>query len=278
MTVHLDHSGERYTLNRPTVEFSVFEIRYDSAPQVDIELGYRMQRSLSKRVGKRWTVRGATWEEYHIDLRKDGPGSRATRGDGVRLACQALHAEINVFPDRAFVQVNRYQRWSTSLKPLIEATAALVENSLHPVGRTRIGLRYVNRFQSEDADSPKYWKDCFDRSLAGPIAAGPFADQVIQSESQLVLQLDEDVRTTLRHGLFSDTPSPGKYGYLLDIDTFDNSSALYRTDDVVQHAESLNRHSAELFRRSLNDRYASDVLGLHSVDSKQGNLKEDHTP
>ncbi|MEL4356507.1 MULTISPECIES: TIGR04255 family protein [unclassified Luteococcus] len=264
-------SGEHYTLDRPPAVFSVFEVRYgEGREHINLQAGYDLQEFMSKTFpGGTWKVEKSTWQEAQVELTPQGPRQQSYSEVGVRLTSSELSCEMTFFPSRAAVQVSQYTRWSTSLKPLVSAAVLAVEQLLKPVGRDRVGLRYVNNFQDQKAVTPGFWDGKIEPSLLGPVAGGPFTGQLRDAQSQLVLDLGGGAGAVLRHGLLASPAAPASVGYLLDIDTFDEHSARFDAEDVITRAEVLNRNAAELFQRSLTERF-SVALGKRKVES-QGN-------
>lgn len=257
--------GQRYTLDRPPVELAVFDVRYASesgAPTV--AMGFDLRKVLEASTGLAgWRVDAAEMHEFVVELGAKGPQAQENSAQGVRLTHVGSNVEIAVFAGVATVQVQRYERWSVSFKPFIEAALAAVEAVLKPVSRNRVGLRYVNTLRDEAASSHRVWATRVEASLIGAVVGGPFASRIVAAQHQLQLVLGDGMEATLRHGLLQ-LPRAGS-GYLLDWDVYDTASELFEARDVIEAAERLNRAAATLFRESLTGDYVVE-LGIRDID------------
>jgi uncharacterized protein (TIGR04255 family) len=268
MTSTLSPNGQHYTLDRPLVELAVFDVRYASeigAPS--LETGFALRKELEDAKGiTGWSVDDAEMHELVLELGPKGAQAKESSAHGVRLIHAGRNVEIAIFAGAATVQVQRYERWSVSLRPFIEAALAAVQTVIKPVSRNRVGLRYVNTLRDDIATSHQGWAARIERSLIAAIAEGPFATHVVASQHQLQLVLENGMEATLRHGLLQ-LPSAGS-GYLLDWDVYDNASELFSATDVLDCAEKLNREAATLFRASLTQAYTAE-LGIRDIQEPE---------
>lgn len=268
MASTLSLKGQRYTLDRPLVELAVFDVRYASeAEPPSLEMGFTVRKELEASTELTgWRVDAAEMHEFVVELGAKGPQTKENSAQGVRLTHAASNVEIALFAGVATVQVQRYERWSVSFKPLIEAAVAAVEAVLQPVSRSRIGLRYVNTLRDEAASSHQVWAARIEPSLIGAVTAGPFASQVVAAQHQLQLIVGDGVEATLRHGLLQ-LPRAGS-GYLLDWDVYDTGSELFLAQEVLEAAERLNRVAAALFKASLTPDFIIE-LGIRDVEEAE---------
>ena len=156
------------------------------------------------------------------------------------------------------MQINRYERWRTSMKApltvLVESLGRLIKPSLVH----RIGLRYVDRFHDSGFDSATAWRGRIDDTLLGPVLNSAFGDSVRGAQQQVEIRLDDHHGALLRHGPVRD--DAGKcVQYLLDTDVFRHSSFAFDVREVIVSAERLNRTALSLFQASVTDTYLKEL-------------------
>lgn len=267
----LTHSGRSYVLERPVLELTVLEVRHQpSRASIALEDGFAIRDQIQGSLddAARWRVEPAQSQSVTVDMGPSGILGQHHASEGVRLSDQERGLDINIFPTATSLQVKSYRRWSESFKPLIDAVLHSVENVLAPLSRDRLGLRYVNRFVDEAAQSPRFWGELLEPALVGALQGPTFADQVVGAQHQLELQLDIRTLATLRHGLLRGDRPESPYDYLLDIDVYTASTERFSAAETVDLAEHLNRCAAELFSRSLGAELAG-MLGKHDVPPPQ---------
>jgi uncharacterized protein (TIGR04255 family) len=138
------------------------------------------------------------------------------------------------------------ERWLTA----VDVVEPVVE-----IGRQlRVGLRYINQFQLEDA-SPGLaaMDDRINPALLSPRGADGFEYDVSVSFHELRLQSKQG-KATLRHGLQpigDGVPQPGIY--LLDIDYYDDEIASFERDRHLEQMKLFNWRIWQLFRWSVTD-------------------------
>lgn len=195
-------------------------------------------------------------QEVNIEMTPSG--GRATgvsASQGWACSDSATGILVTVMPSSVAVQTHAYDRWSTTLEPVISMSLRAATDLLGPSLRTRIGLRYVNRFVNSTARSPLDWEPQFHTSLLGPVASGPLAEHVKSSQQQLELGWDSGLAGLVRHGAFVDAANSHAYSYLLDLDVFDAATEAFQPDDCLLRLTEMNRVSAELFRSLLAEEH-----------------------
>ncbi len=97
------------------------------------------------RDGRHPSIQPTVQQQMRIDFGANGVSQVAAESSGWQIA-SADGAHVTLMPDILIMQVNRYERWRTSMKApltvLVESLGRLVKPSLVH----RIGLRYVDRF------------------------------------------------------------------------------------------------------------------------------------
>ena len=261
----------RYQLERPPLQFVVFEVRYPRvADAVTIAHGIAIRDAIAAATGVPFpAVEMAAAHEITVTVGPEGSTEQTSRVDGVQLSDPESGFVATVLPEMTVVQTQRYARWSTTLRPVLQAALHAVGLVLQPAARTRVGLRYVNRFADSEVTTPQTWGERIEPSLAGPLVIGPFSAQVASTQHQMELDLGAGVGAMVRHGCVLEPGPRRTYSYLLDIDVYDGTTQRFDAEEAMAVAEHLNRHAAELFRRAMRPQYAQ-FLGLREVPPSDG--------
>ncbi len=119
----------------------------------------------------------------------------------------------------------------------------------HPVDHfTRVGLRYINVFESEKFPGP--WRPRFNERLIGPMADEIIGNSVLGGEHTFVLQ-EGDWAITVRHGSLD--PSV----YTLDFDHA--STGPVEQTQVESMLRAFNQRIYQVFRWSITDSLYSEM-------------------
>lgn len=256
----------RYLLERPPLQLAVFEVRYPRVAEgVTIAHGIAIRDAIAAAIGVTFpAVEMAAAHEITLTVGPEGPTEQTSRVEGVQLSDLESGFVATVFPEVTTLQTQMYARWSTTLRPVVRASLQAVGLVLEPAARTRVGLRYVNRFTDVEVTTPQIWGERIEPSLAGPLVSGPFSAQVASTQHQLELDLGAGVGAMVRHGCVLEPGPRRTYSYLLDIDVYNGTTQVFDAEEALVVTEHLNRHAAELFRRAMRPTYA-ELLGLHGV-------------
>jgi len=185
------------------------------------------------------------------------------RGFGIGSADGSV--QITLLPGVAILQLTRYERWSLSLKPPLEALARAVEGLLRPMLVQRIGLRYIDRFQELDCTSPAGWRGRIASSLLGPLDNEVFGRLIVGAQQVIELASEPGHGALIRHGP-SIPPNSDLVDYLLDIDVFDQVAGAYDASSITERAELLNRSMMSLFRACVTEQYFKSLEGVRDGD------------
>lgn len=258
-------SGLRYTLAKPAIELAVAEVRFAAAADAVAEPVGLQFRDVLRDTGLAFeNFEPVVTQEVNIEMTPSG--GRATgvsASQGWACSDAATGILVTVMPLSVAVQTRTYHRWSATLEPVIETSLRAATELLRPSLRTRIGLRYVNRFVNSAARSPLDWEPQFHPSLLGPVASGPLSEHVKSSQQQLELGWDGGLAGLVRHGAFVDAAANHAYSYLLDLDVFDTATEAFQAHDCLQRLTEMNRAAAELFKSLLAEGHL-DSRGFHA--------------
>lgn len=208
-------------------------------------------------------------QELNIEMTPTG-GQATNRSTSQGWVCRdtATGLVVTLMPFSVGVQTQRYARWSETFEPILTRALAAAGEILRPSLRTRIGLRYVNRFVNPEARRPADWDAKFDKTLLGPVVSGPLVDLIKASQQVLELGWDDGVAGVVRHGAFVDPAAAHAYSYLLDLDVFDGATEPFNSDDCLQRLTRMNRKSADLFRSLLTGAHLEE-RGL-TIEPEEG--------
>ena len=253
-------SGKRYVLDRPAIELAIAEVRFlsdvEAIPQ---ETGLEFREAVRGSGLAMDQLEPIVTQEINIEMTP--AGGRATgRSAAQGWACRDTGTGrlVTLMPFSVAVQTQGYGRWSDTFEPVLAVALEGVGALLQPSLRTRVGLRYVNRFANPNARSAHDWASTFDAALLGPVVAGPIADVIRSSQQQLELSWDEGIGGLIRHGAFVDPAVNGAYSYLLDLDLSDSSTEPFDPSDCLRRLTALNRKAAELFRSLVTESHLEE--------------------
>lgn len=258
----------RFMVSSPQIEVALAEIRF-SPIQREIAVGEALAfRDALRAVGVGLeAVEPAAARELSLTMTPEGvQSSMVAQANGWQISDAAHQTVVTVLPTALSMQTTQYERWSVTMRPALEALLAAVGEMLSPQLRSRVGLRYVNRFAGAAAAS--YWSTRIDPGLLGALSEASFADRVTGSQQQLDMADGPGRGRTIRHGCFRDAANRNSFSYLLDIDSFDTTTEPFEAAEIVGVAEELNRVAARTFRGALTDAYSAE-LGLVPADSAQ---------
>lgn len=250
--------ADRTLLVDPPLELAIVEIRFtgtgeDLPAPVALqararlgELGFDFARLEQARQG-RVTLELNPGSQPNTHLQELSQGWQLVTADG------RLH--VTFMPGAVVVQTSLYERWSVSLRPVLEAVLTVVREVIAPDLVQRIGLRYVDRFVESSAQAAADWKDRIHDSLLGPACHPQMGALVLQAQQQVELRLDDTHGALLRHGAFQDAAANNAVSYLLDIDVFDLEPQEFDVTLLAERTEVLNRTAAALFQLALTSDY-----------------------
>ncbi|MBB2923195.1 TIGR04255 family protein [Cellulomonas cellasea] len=250
--------ADRTLLVRPPLELAVLEIRFAAdSDDVDPDFGLLARERLAD-LGYDYP-RLERAQEARLEIAMQ-PGSepmsqvqQVARGWQLHAADGSGH--ITLLPGAVVVQTTRYERWSVTLRPVLEAVLNVTEEVLAPTLVARIGLRYVDRFVDADADSPARWQGRIHPDLIGAVGHPVLGRHVRAAQQQVELSLGPAQGALLRHGPFIDLAVGGATSYLVDIDVFDAESIRFTAAALLYRADVLNGSAASLFQATLTPDY-----------------------
>lgn len=257
-------SGPRFTLDKPAIELAVAEVRYRSeASLISQAAGLDFRQALRDCGLDMDGFEPMATQEVNFEMTPAG-GHASARTADQGWVCRDTRTGlvITLMPGSLAVQTRVYRRWSETMQLPVATALNALRDLRAPTLRTRVGLRYVNRFVDYAARVPAAWSTRFDNGLLGPLVAGPVTGLVRGSQQQLELAWPDGLGGLMRHGVFADAAANHSYSYLIDIDLFDGSTEPFDAEECMERITMLNRRSAELFRSLLSNQHL-DERGIY---------------
>jgi len=258
--------ADRTILLKAPMELAIIEVRLlNDGAELAHDTGLRLLEMLASTFPAFTKLDVAQQNSISVDFSPGAlPSPQLQAGmRGWQLADERGLAQVTVLPHSVSVQLQgrAYERWSVSLRPLLEVTLEAVQEIMSPSVVGRIGLRYVDRFVNTDARNPGDWKGRIQDELLGPIRHITVGPLVRSAQQQLELSLGTSQGAIVRHGPFADPAESGATSYLLDIDVFDARPARLSVEEVATRAEVLNRTAASLFQQWMAPEYLHQLQG-----------------
>lgn len=254
--------ADRTLLARPPLDLAILEVRFEAAVSaVPVAVAVEMRRLLAEQ-GRPFAALAPTHEnrvEFAVMPGGDAQPQTQEVSQGWQLHATDGSAHLTVMPRAVAIQTTRYERWSVTLRPVLEIVADTIAAGLEPGAVTRIGLRYIDRFVDRDAHTPEAWTGRIDPSLFGAVTNPTFGRLVRSALQQVELALGDTQGALLRHGPFADQAAGGAVSYLVDIDVFDTYPAAFDPPEIVERAETLNRTAASLFQLTMTKDYLREL-------------------
>ncbi|MFF1530272.1 TIGR04255 family protein [Cellulomonas sp. NPDC058312] len=263
-------AADQTQLPAPPLELAVAEVRFVGAAATALEpaVGLRLREVMNEAGLSVTGMERAQQNVVSFDINATGEAQQRVENHqvGWQYADAERSASVTILGASIAVQAARYERWSVTMAPLIEAALAAVDEVMSPQVTDRVGLRYIDRFVDPSAQSPGAWVGRIHHDLIGPVSHPVFGDRLTAAQQQLELRLEPECGALIRHGAFQDAQAGGRFSYLLDIDTFDERKVAFDPRDIVDRAQALNRTALSLFQASLTDEY------LRELKTREGGL------
>lgn len=144
----------------------------------------------------------------------------------------------------------------------------VIKQHIRPTYQLRLGLRYVNEFRYENADTMETWKELLNPDMLGLSAL--YAKGVEHSYHEIRVRSDDEV-LLIRHGLLRGSTAPvlGEHPgsdpyYLLDMDYFNETPAPWDSHRVINQVREWNEAMYRLFRWTMSERLSKNLGPYHA--------------
>lgn len=240
------------------VETVVAEFRFGSG---DADLPQQAAVEVWSRLGRADYphLEPAQFQTLSVQVSPGRTEQSTTTQHGWSIANSDRTTSLIVLPSALVITLKQYERFSTSLGDLArEAFEAFVE-VLDPVVIQRIGLRYINRLSSPDARDARFWSGSLSPAFSGPLSADMISHKVQVLQQQVGLNLTETASANIHHGVLPPENLAHPFGYLLDIDVFEEQTRALPDPDILNVLRQLNRTALALFSLVLSERYLTTL-------------------
>lgn len=251
-------SGQRVQLRGHHIEAAICEIRFVSgSDSVSDEKAQLILSALGEPLGLT-RIEPALQQQIEVKIVGGRPvlPSVDLVDQGWRYSSADMSRVVTVMPSIVSLQVATYERWSTTLRPALEALLVAVDMALKPSMVQRIGLRYVNRLSDPEVLSATDWVGRIDPELLGVIRHTILGSYVRNMQQQVDLALEDGKGAVLRHGL---VPGPPAGDYLIDLDVFDEVAHPFAAESVLNRAQRMNRTAFAIFQQLLTTKQLMDM-------------------
>ena len=258
--------GERVLYQDARLDLVVLEVRFSStADHVTDHQAQEFHAALQQSGMNFEQVVQATQREFRVDISSTDQEASLSETAGWQFRASG-NGSVVLWPHSVAIQTGReYQRWSVSLRPVLEAALDGIQAVFDPALVQRIGLRYINRLPHRP-DDKNAWEGRIVPSLLGPMRHEVLGSRIRSSQQQLEIFLEEGRGAVVRHGT-----QPGESGlsdYLLDIDVFDLTASRFSTADTLVMAQRLNRTAMALFQQCVTEKLLTEMRPLPTEDGK----------
>jgi uncharacterized protein (TIGR04255 family) len=243
--------ADRTLLPNAPLDVAVVDVRYTAVEAVPAEIATAIRDALEATTELRFPhIRPTQQQMVQIEFGPDGSAlSNKPGSSGWQIQTVDADRTVTVMADSLVLQTAAYERWSVSLGEPLAAALAVVQELLRPQLRTRLGLRYIDRFRDSSVGNTAGWRGRIRDEVLGPMRSDIYGHMVRGSQQQLELDIDGTHRSIIRHGFTSEDDR--SVGYLLDIDVFNELSTVFEPDSIIADAVRLNRTALSLFQSSI---------------------------
>jgi uncharacterized protein (TIGR04255 family) len=216
--------------------------------EVGREVAHAQARQVQKAVGPLWSNLQAN-PLVTATMTPDGAINQPNR-QAYRLLSADSKWSALLTPDSVVLETQAYPGWE-EMSQTVAAFANAIAEVFDPASELRLGLRYIDQVPLPDGKVG--WDGLIPDHLLGVALDPRLSDGVLASDQRVLLQVDEQIRCVLRHGLLAN--SEGEFGkvYLLDYDMYRENAGPYSPGAIVEGAEALHSFIGRLFRASITD-------------------------
>lgn len=234
---------DRTPLSNTALPLVVAQVRFDGA-------GDTLDRSALARVQAALSERGLSCPQVNAVTSADvvltpGQPAATSTASGWQLVSEEQQVQVTVMPDSASLETSAFRSFDEHFGPQLGAVVEAVGGTLAPVTTRRMGVRFVNVLHAPIEDPSAGWARWVRAALCAPLRDEVLGGGVVALGQQLVLQVSDTVRSTVRAGTVD---ADGRPAFLLDIDTSVEPAALWSATDVVQGFAELNEHGVAVFQ------------------------------
>jgi len=214
--------------------------------EVGRDVSHQQARTFQRCLSDPWTRLQAA-PQIRTTLTTEGVINEPKR-QAYRLQSSDENWSLVLNPDSVILETRSYLGWE-DLSAKMDAIAAALTEVLDPAQLLRLGLRYID--QVPLPEGRQTWEGLIPTSLLSISLDPRFGPAVLGSDQRHLLQVDENVKCMLRHGLLADELGRPGGVYLLDFDVFDDAPHAFQTSDLISTATALHNYAGSLFMLSI---------------------------
>ncbi len=130
--------GAHFLLATPQIEVALVELRFSPLQrEITVEDALAVRAALRAAGTELGSVQPAASHELSVAVTPAGvQSSTLAQANGWQISDTAHHTVVTVLPASVAVQTSRYERWSVTLRPLLEALLSSVGEVLQPLSST----------------------------------------------------------------------------------------------------------------------------------------------
>jgi uncharacterized protein (TIGR04255 family) len=194
-----------------------------------------------------------------IQIGSLGPTTTEPSGAlGWRLAVRDQSWSLSLFPDSVVLECRTYRGWSEDFRPRLLDAMTSTAAALKPEVETRLGLRYVNAFSSDDATSPAFWRDKIQPAFLGPIGDERLSPAFSSSGGRITFAFD-DVEAVVATAFQPDAVLSGRTAAVFDIDVFRQGAREFSIASALEGADLLNTRALQIFQSIVAPSYLQEL-------------------
>ncbi|SEP54098.1 TIGR04255 family protein [Amycolatopsis saalfeldensis] len=224
--------------------------------EVGEDVQHAQARDMQKSMPPEWTVLQNA-PQFRTTLTPTGAVNEPKRS-AYRLGTADGAWSLVINPDSVTLETRSYRSWDDMFEKLTTIAAA-VAGVFDPAQILRVGVRYVDQVPLPDGRDS--WQGLIPDSLLGAGLHPVLGQAIVGSEQRHLLQIDDQARCLVRHGMMADERQRPGGVYLLDYDVFNEHPSPFDVQKVRDVADRLHSYAGSLFRVCLTDELYAILRG-----------------
>lgn len=252
---------DKRQLKRSPLVLVVAQIRHEEI--IDLGTGRAMleiHKALGGSSGRYPRSEQATEQATNIQVAPGVlPRATQTQRKGWRLRSSDGAWTISLMPEFFSLETTAYATWIDDFRPRFTELVDAVDHSIDPATQQRIGLRFVDRIIDPVVSAPQGWEGYIAPEFLGPLLHPHLGPAALATQQQIDLDAGNDVRSSIRHGYFTDPTRENALTYLLDFDVYREEIRAFDKDDIMSSLDAFNLLSLQLFQQAVTSRLLDEL-------------------
>ncbi len=249
-------------LRHSPLKLVVCQVRVEESPSIaDPRVGLEIFDLLGGRKGRYPVLEQFKGEQIGIRVGPNVPlTTQQTSLNGWRAMSEDRDWVVALLPGSAALETKAYTTWDEDFLPRMEAVLDAVGQVLRPAIQMRIGLRYVDLLNRNEARSPQDWQGRVADHLLGPVLHSAFGSAVVATQQQVDIDLGDGAHCTLRHGTIPSEGGSG-VGYLLDWDVYTEDVRAFDAAAIRERLQGFHTLALQLFQQAITPELLAELRG-----------------